>query len=420
MMKAQMKTETVNYTQLLQDIGQRAKAAAAQLALVQTDRKNEALRQAAAGIRSSSALLLAENNKDVENARHAGLAAAMMDRLILTPARIEAMAAGLEAIAQLDDPVGKELAHWQRPNGLTITRRAVPLGVIGIIYESRPNVTADSAGLCLKSGNAVILRGGSESFHSSLAIVAIIHEALEKAQLPVDAVQLIPTKDRAAVGEMLRLSDYIDVIIPRGGENLTKRVSDLTGNCHSYIHAQADHEMARSIILNAKMRRTGVCGATESLVIDATIAPLLLPQLVTELTAAGCEVRGDLRAQTLDPRIVPAIESDWGTEYLEAIISVRIVDRLEEAIHHINRYGSHHTDAIITADTQAAQQFLQQIDSAIVIHNASTQFADGGEFGMGAEIGIATGKLHARGPVGVEQLTTYKYQVCGNGQVRPV
>jgi len=427
-MKAPTHKNPIDYKQLLTEIGQRAKQAATILATAPNQHRNAALHQAASYIRSSLTQLIAENNKDVEAGKAAGLDKAMIDRLTLTPARIESMAAGLEIVAALDDPVGIKLAEWDRPNGLHIVRISVPLGVIGIIYESRPNVTADSAALCIKSGNAAILRGGSESFYSSQAIIALIHQALEEAGLPRDAVQLIPTRDREAVGEMLRLTDYIDVIIPRGGASLTKRVSDeskvptllhLTGNCHSYIHQDADPAMARTLVQNAKMRRTGVCGATESLVIDACIAPSLLPELANDLNAAGCEIRGDLRAQSLSPLITTATDDDWGTEYLDAIISVKIVDTLDEAIHHINRYGSHHTDAIITCDKEAAQHFLQHIDSAIVMHNTSTQFADGGEFGMGAEIGIATGKLHARGPVGAAQLTTYKYHVTGNGQVRP-
>ena len=417
-----------DYKTLMHDIGKRAKIAQAVLANLQTDTKNNALRHGAALLRSQSSLILSENAKDVEGAKSAGLDAAMIDRLLLTPARIESMAQGLETIADLDDPVGKILAEWDRPNGLRISRVAVPLGVIGIIYESRPNVTADAAALCLKSGNAVILRGGSESFYSSSAIVSLLHKALEACGIPADAILLVPTRDRAAVGEMLKLTDYIDVIIPRGGMNLTRRISEeskiptllhLTGNCHTYIHHAADIAMAKAIVMNAKMRRTGICGATESLVIDSRIAATILPAITHDLAAAGCTVRGDLRAQTLDPRIEAASEADWGTEYLDAVISVKIVDTIDEAIDHINQYGSHHTDAIITGDTEAAQLFQQRIDSAIVMHNTSTQFADGGEFGMGAEIGIATGKLHARGPVGVEQLTTYKYLVSGNGQVRP-
>jgi glutamate-5-semialdehyde dehydrogenase len=428
-MKAQMNIHHIDYKALMQNIGARAKAAAAILAIAPAESRNKALSLAASGLRAHTDSLLAENKNDVEDARSAGLDIAMIDRLTLNPARIEAMASALETVAALNDPVGKILAAWDRPNGLHITRRSVPLGVIGMIYESRPNVTADAAGICLKSGNAVILRGGSESLRSSLAIVEVLHTALEQAGLPVDAVQIVPTTDRGAVGEMLQLTDYIDVIIPRGGASLTKRISEeskvptllhLTGNCHSYIHKDADLAMALSIVMNAKMRRTGICGATESLVIDSRITPAILPQLVNELTAVGCGLRGDLRAQTLDARIQPAAECDWATEYLCPLLSIKIVDTLEEAISHINRYGSHHTDAIITANDAAAQQFLQQVESAIVMHNTSTQFADGGEFGMGAEIGIATGKLHARGPVGVEQLTTYKYEVKGCGQVRPV
>jgi glutamate-5-semialdehyde dehydrogenase len=338
------------------------------------------------------------------------------------------MAQGLEQVADLPDPVGRVLAEWERPNGLQISRVSVPLGVIGIIYESRPNVTADAGSLCLKSGNAAILRGGSESLHSSAIIVQCLQKGLRQAGLPDKAVQSIPTRDRAAVGAMLRMAELIDIIVPRGGKSLIERVmaesripviAHLEGNCHVYIHEKADPGIARSVTLNAKMRRTGVCGAAESLVIDRSIAAVQLPGIVDDLTAAGCEVRGDEAAQAADPRVVAANEKDWDTEYLDAVISVRVVDDLDHAIDHVNRHGSHHTDAIVTDDRTAADKFLARVDSAIVLQNASTQFADGGEFGMGAEIGISTGKLHARGPVGADQLTSFKYVVRGTGQTRP-
>jgi glutamate-5-semialdehyde dehydrogenase len=347
---------------------------------------------------------------------------------MLDDQRIEGIAKGLEDVAALPDPVGQTIAEWERPNGLRIARVRVPLGVIGIIYESRPNVTADAGGLCLKSGNAAILRGGSESFHSSTAIAECLRDGLRRANLPADAVQLVPTRDREAVGAMLRMADLIDIIVPRGGKSLIERVmkesripviAHLEGNCHVYIHESADPEIARRVTLNAKMRRTGVCGAAESLLIDRAVAARQLPAIVDDLTGAGCEIRGDKAAQAIDRRVVPATDADWDTEYLDAIISLKVVDGLPAAIEHVNRHGSHHTDAIIAADPAAAERFLAEVDSAIVLHNASTQFADGGEFGMGAEIGISTGKLHARGPVGAEQLTSFKYIVRGAGQTRP-
>jgi glutamate-5-semialdehyde dehydrogenase len=372
--------------------------------------------------------IIAANKKDLEYGKEKGLDAAMLDRLMLNEKRIEAMAAGLETIATLPDPVNKVLDEWTRPNGLTMQRVSVPLGVIGIIYESRPNVTADAAGLCIKSGNAAILRGGGESLHSSTVIAECIHHGLKAAGLSADAVQVIPTRDRLAVGAMLGLTQYIDVIVPRGGKSLTKRVMDesrvptllhLEGNCHTYVHEKANIGMAAEVLLNAKLRRVGVCGATESLLIDESAATSMLPALVDVLTKAECEVRGDSAAQKIDKRIKAATEDDWSTEYLAAVISVKVVKNADEAIAHINHYGSHHTDAIITEDKAAARHFLRKVDSAIVMHNSSTQFADGGEFGFGAEIGIATGRLHARGPVGAEQLTTYKYVVHGTGQTRP-
>lgn len=419
------KPETI--PELLRSMGTAARAAYRVLMNAEDEQKNDALLAAAKAIRNAKALILSENAKDMEAAKTKGLDAAMLDRLLLNDARVEAMAKGLESVAELPDPVGNVLDGWERPNGLKIARVSVPLGVIGIIYESRPNVTADAGALCLKAGNAAILRGGSESLHSSMAITACLHEGLREAGLPETAIQLIPTTDREAVGELLRLTDLVDVIIPRGGKSLTERVQQesrvptllhLDGNCHTYIHAGADPQKALAVTLNAKMRRTGICGATESLLIDRAIAPSLLPKLAAVLLEKGCALRGDDAARMIVPDIEKAIERDWSTEYLDAILSVKIVDGVSEAIAHINRYGSHHTDAIITEDQNAAQEFCSEVDSAIVMHNASTQFADGGEFGMGAEIGIATGRLHARGPVGAAQLVTYKYLVLGNGQVR--
>jgi glutamate-5-semialdehyde dehydrogenase len=412
---------------LMQQLGENARTAYHALAEASTEQKNKALQAAANALRAQKTAILKANEKDITAAEKAGIKGPMLERLVLSDARIEAMAKGLEDIATLPDPVGDILAEWERPNGLKIARVAVPLGVIGIIYESRPNVTADAGALCLKAGNAAILRGGSDSVHSSAAIAACLHEGLRNAGLPETAIQLVPTTDRAAVGEMLNMVGLIDIIVPRGGESLTRRVMEesrvptllhLTGNCHTYIHASANPDMACEVLLNAKMRRTGICGATESVVIDR-VALGMLSSLVDGLTNAGCEIRGDIEAQTVDSRIKPATDADWGTEYLDAIVSVKVVDNIDEAIAHVNRYSSHHTDAIIAENTTAAEAFTRKVDSAIVIHNASTQFADGGEFGMGAEIGIATGRLHARGPVGAAQLTTYKYVVRGNGQTRP-
>lgn len=413
---------------LMTDLGQRARKAARILALTPSAAKDKALRAAAQAIRIDTKLILAANAKDMEAGEAKGLSKAMLDRLMLNPARVEAMAKGLEDIARLPDPVGRSLAEWTRPNGMSIARIAVPLGVIGIIYESRPNVTADAAALCLKSGNATILRGGSESFHSSQAILTALKGGFTACGLPADAVQMVPTTDRAAVGVMLRLSNYIDVIVPRGGKSLVERVvaesriplfQHLEGICHTYVDGSADLEMAKTIVLNAKMRRTGICGATETLLVDRACAGTHLAPLVAMLIDAGCEVRGDAVAQAADARVIPASDADWSTEYLDAIISVGVVDGVGAAVEHINTHGSHHTEAIVAEDSQVAETFLNGCDSAIVLWNASTQFADGGEFGMGAEIGISTGKMHARGPVGVEQLCTFKYVVKGNGQVRP-
>jgi len=413
---------------LIADMGARARAAARVLAIAPTEAKNRALTAAAASLRTQTEAIKAANAEDMAAGEAKGLTKAMLDRLLLTDARIESMAAGLEAVAALPDPVGTVLADWDRPNGLKIARVRVPLGVIGVIYESRPNVTADAAALCLKAGNAVILRGGSESFHSSRAILAAVHAGLAEAGLPLDACQSIPTTDRAAVGALLRAAEYVDVIVPRGGKGLIQRVTEesrvplfkhLEGICHTYIHEAADPAIARAVPLNAKMRRTGICGATETILVDRVIAPAVVPGLVDDLTGAGCTVRGCAETQALDSRVEPATDEDWDTEYLDAIVSMKVVGGLDEAIAHIAEHGSDHTDAILTEDPAAAERFLNAVDSAIVMVNASTQFADGGEFGMGAEIGIATGKLHARGPVGVEQLTSFKYQVRGTGQTRP-
>lgn len=409
-------------------MGLAARNAYSTLSDSQAVQKNLALKEAAKAIRKQMKSILAANAKDMAAARKTGMDKAKLDRLELNEKRIESMAKGLEDIAKLPDPVGKKLATFKRPNGLVIDRVSVPLGVIGIIYESRPNVTADASALCIKSGNAVILRGGSDSFYSSQAIVTCLHAGLAKAKLPKACVQLVETTDRAAVGEMLKMVGLIDIIVPRGGKSLTQRILEesrvptiqhLDGNCHTYIHTKADPKLAAKILLNAKMRRTGVCGATESLVIDGSMLPHL-KSILDSTIKAGCTVRGDALAKKTDARIKAATVEDWGTEYLDSILSVKTVKNIEEAIVHINQYGSHHTDAIITKDKKAAEQFMKRVDSAIVLHNASTQFADGGEFGFGAEIGISTGRLHARGPVGLEQLTTYKYVIHGNGQIRPL
>jgi glutamate-5-semialdehyde dehydrogenase len=413
--------------EVMTGIGRRARDAASIIALASTEVKNAALTHAAAAIRRDRARILDANRRDVD-AVQGKLSASMIDRLALDPSRIEGVARGLEEVAALPDPIGTSLARWTRPNGLDIERARVPLGVIGIIYESRPNVTADAGALCLKAGNAAILRGGSESAHSSRAIHACLTEGLIAAGLPESAIQLVPTQDRAAVGIMLGMAGVIDVIVPRGGRSLIERVMNdskvpvfahLEGLCHVYVDGAADLTMARDIVLNAKMRRVSVCGAAETLLIDRAAAATHVIPIVQALLESGCEVRGDAAVQAADPRVIPATEADWTTEYLEPIIAARIVDGVEGAIVHINRYGSHHTDSIVTGDPAAAERFLDAVDSGIVLVNASTQFADGGEFGMGAEIGISTGKMHARGPVGVEQLTSYKYKVRGRGQIRP-
>jgi len=419
-------TREADLAATMAEIGRRARAAAAALALASAESKVAALREAARAVRDRAPEILAANASDLAEA--GDLSPALRDRLALDPKRIEAIAAGLEAIAELPDPVGRVLAHWTRPNGLAIERVAVPLGVIGIIYESRPNVTADAGGLALKSGNAAILRGGSESFHSSRALLATLREGLKCAGLPEDAIQLVPTRDRAAVGLMLAMSGVIDIIVPRGGASLIERVqresripviAHLEGLCHTYIDGAADPEKARAIVLNAKMRRVSICGATETLLVDREIATTVLPPILADLRAAGCELRGDPEVLALDNKITPATEQDWRTEYLDAILAIRVVDGVDEAIAHIERFGSHHTDAIVTEDQTVAECFLREVDSAIVLVNASTQFADGGEFGMGAEIGISTQRLPPRGPVGAAELTTYKYLVRGTGQVRP-
>ena len=410
-------------------MGRRAREAATALALTSAEAKNAALRLMAERLERDAAKILAANAEDLNAARKKGRDAAFLDRLALKESGVASMATGLREIAALPDPVGQVMARWTRPNGLEISRIRVPLGVVGIVYESRPNVTADAAGLCLKSGNAAILRSGSESFLTALVIANSLVEALAASGLPEAAIQLVPTVDRAAVGFMLAgLGGAIDVIVPRGGKDLVGRVqaearlpvfAHLEGVCHVYVHGAANLDMAKKIVLNAKMRRTGVCGAAETLLIDRKAAPTHLGPLVKMLIEAGCEVRGDEATQRADARVKPATEDDWPKEYLDAIMAVKVVDGLDAAIAHIARYGSQHTDAIVTEDGEAAEQFLARVDSAIVLHNASTQFADGGEFGMGAEIGIATGRFHARGPVGVEQLTIFKYKVRGQGQTRP-
>jgi glutamate-5-semialdehyde dehydrogenase len=414
---------------LMAAMGRKARAAGRALMLATPDAKNTALLAMAQALRASAGLILSANAEDVAQAKLGGANAAFIDRLALDAKRVEAMAAGVEAVALLHDPVGRVLATWMQPNGLVFNRVATPLGVIGIIFESRPNVTADAGALCIKSGNAAILRAGSDSLRTSSLIAEALRAGLASAGLPADAIQLVPTRDRDAVGHLLSgLNGTVDVVVPRGGRSLVERVqadarvpvfAHLDGNCHVYVHAKAEPAMALSILRNAKLRRTGVCGSAETLLVDKACAAAQLRPLVMMLLDAGCAVRGDAMTCAVDPRVTPAIKTDWGTEFLDAIIACRVVDGLDEAIAHIEHHGSHHTDAIITADPEAATRFLAEIDSAIVLHNASTQFADGGEFGFGAEIGIATGRMHARGPVGVEQLCTFKYVVRGSGQIRP-
>ena len=428
-MTAPLKTVEADTAAVMPEIGQRARKAARVLALAPTAQKDKALAATAETIRKRKADILAANAEDMAEAKRGGANAAFLDRLALDDKRVTAMAEGVDVVRKLADPVGEVTESWTRPNGMTIERVRVPLGVVGIIYESRPNVTADAAALCLKAGNAAILRGGSESHRSNRAIHGAIADGLTAAGLPADAIQLVPTRDRAAVGMMLAgLDGTVDVIVPRGGKSLVARVQQearvpvfahLEGICHVYVDKAASLDMAKSILLNAKMRRTGVCGAAETLLVDRAVAPTHLEPLVTMLLDAGCEVRGDDAARQADARVKPASEEDWSTEYLDSIISARVVNGVDDAIAHIERYGSHHTDFIVTDDNAAAEKFLREVDSAIVLHNASTQFADGGEFGFGAEIGIATGRFHARGPVGVEQLTSFNYRVRGSGQIRP-
>lgn len=416
-------------TALMRGIGEAAKAASRRLAIATPEEKNNALKAAAKALRAATPAILAANAKDVEAAKAAGRPASFVDRLLLDEKRVAGIAKGLEEIAELPDPIGTALAEWTRPNGLKFQRVRVPLGTIGIIYESRPNVTADAGALSLKAGNASILRGGSESHHSSVAIHACLVEGLRAAGLPEAAIQLVPTTDREAVGAMLRgLDGAVDVIVPRGGKSLVQRVQEearvpvfahLEGICHTYVDKAANLDIALPIVVNAKMRRTGVCGATECLLIDKNAKSDFVTPLVKALLDESCEVRGDAVVQKADPRVKPASNEDFGKEFLEPIIAVKMVDGVNGAIDHIARYGSQHTDAIITESEATAERFLDRVDSAIVLVNASTQFADGGEFGFGGEIGIATGKMHARGPVGVEQLTSFKYKVRGNGQIRP-
>jgi glutamate-5-semialdehyde dehydrogenase len=419
----------LNIDALMRDLGRRARAAAEVLRLATAEQRTAAISAMAAAVRRAAGEILAANADDLAAGRRTGLSEALLDRLALTPARVEGIAASLDTVAAIPDPVGAETARWTRPNGLDIARVRTPIGVIGVVYESRPNVTADAAALCVRSGNAVILRGGSESLRSSLALHAALEAGLREAGLPEAAVQIVPVADRSAVGPMLAgLNGDLDLLIPRGGKSLVARVQaearvavlgHLEGLCHVYVHESADAAKAQAIVANAKMRRVSVCGAAETLLIDATIAPRLLRDIAANMTRLGCELRGDGRARSLVPEMAQATEADWTTEYLEPILAVRVVDGLDAAVEHIATYGSGHTDAIVTEDAQAAEAFLARVDSAIVLLNASTQFADGGEFGFGAEIGIATDKLHARGPVGAEQLTTYKYVVRGTGQTRP-
>jgi glutamate-5-semialdehyde dehydrogenase len=421
--------QTSEVAKIMDEIGRAAVQASAELALASTEKKNAALTAMAAALRAQRDAILKANELDMRSAQERNLTSALLDRLKLDPSRVEAMARGIEEIISLADPIGTTIAEWTRPNGLLIQRVRVPLGVIGIIYESRPNVTADAGALCLKSGNAAILRGGTESYHSSRAIHECLVAGLKQAGLPVAAIQMIPTTDRAAVGYMLAaMADYIDVIVPRGGKSLIARVQQearvpvighLEGNCHVYVDKDADLTMAKEIVKNAKLRRTGICGSAETLLIDKAVIATHLTPIVQYLLDNKCEVRGDATVQKADARVLPAKEEDWYTEYLDAIIAAKVVDGVDDAIAHITKYGSAHTESIVTENQSTADKFLNGVDSAIVLHNASTQFADGGEFGMGAEIGISTDKFHARGPVGVEQLTSYKYKVRGNGQLRP-
>lgn len=421
-------TDTASLNDTMNDMGARARKASALLVKAGPQARTNALKAMANRIRQNADTIIAANAKDMQAARAKNLTPSLLDRLELSAARLESIAQGLESVSEIADPVGDVLASWERPNGLQISRVRGPIGVIGIIYESRPNVTADAGSLCVRSANAAILRGGSESVHSATAITAALQDGLADAGLPRDAVQMVPTTDRAAVGFMLKgLSGNLDVIIPRGGKSLVARVQEearvpvighLEGLCHTYVHENADPVKAVEIVTNAKMRRTGICGSTETLLIDASVASDLLPKIAKSLTDLGCELRGNDKAQAIVPMIA-ATEEDWRTEYLAPVISIKVVADITEALEHVQAYSSGHTEAILTEDTAAAERFLHEIDASIVMHNASTQFADGGEFGMGAEIGIATGRLHARGPVGAEQLTIFKYMVRGNGQTRP-
>ena len=419
---------TKTIIEIMQDMGREASDAAQVLANSSTEARDFAIKIGASALRDNVEKIIDANDKDVAGGKQKNLTPAMLDRLELNRERIYSIADGLDAISELSDPVGRIINSWKRPNGLSISRVGVPLGVIGVIYESRPNVTADAGCLCLKSGNASILRGGSESFYSSTAIFDCLKYALKVADLPIDAIQMVPTINRDAVGEMLTMTDFIDVIVPRGGRSLVERVqreakipifAHLEGICHTYVNIDSSPKMARDIVLNAKMRRTGICGATETLLIDRDAIGTHLGPILDELIRAGCEIRGDAEIQKFDGRVLAADEADWDTEYLDSIISICQVNGVEEAIDHVNHHGTEHTDAIVTNNTDIAELFLKGVNSAIAVHNASTQFADGGEFGMGAEIGISTGKMHARGPVGVEQLTTFKYIVRGAGQIRP-
>ena len=427
-MEPERKLSEKDISSLMSQMGAKAAKAGQIIKQATSKQKDDALKIAAQTLRNNKHSILLANSIDMDHASKKGLKSALIDRLDLTGSRLEGVALGLENITELSDPVGQVIKSWHRPNGLEISQIRVPLGVIGIIYESRPNVTADAGGLCLKSGNAVILRGGSESFNTSRAIVSCLHEGLRSANLPENSIQLVPTRDRGAVGQLLTMTEYIDVIVPRGGKSLVERVQNesrvptiahLEGLCHVYLDNEADTEMACNIVLNAKMRRTGVCGAAETLLIDQLAADRLLPPIAKQLVEAGCELRGDDSSRALVTGIKTATESDWSTEYLDAILSIKIVDGVSGAIAHIGDYGSNHTDTIVTNNELVAERFLTEVDSAIVLHNASTQYADGGEFGLGAEIGISTGRLHARGPVGAEQLTCFKYVVRGNGQTRP-
>ncbi len=419
--------EQMDIPALMRGLGENAKAAGRVLAQTSTEAKNTALHVSAAALRTDAETIKSANALDMAAAEQKGVKGSFLDRLLLSDDRIEAMARGLEDIARLPDPVGDVIAAWEQPNGLQIERLRVPLGVIGVIYESRPNVTADAGALCLKAGNASILRGGSESFRSSAEIMECLLAGLRAAEIPETAIQRVPTTDRSAVGELLRLTDYVDVIIPRGGKSLIERVTaeskvplfkHLEGICHVYVDGAADPDKARAVVLNAKMRRTGICGSAETLLVDRAASDQL-PGILDGLVEAGCEIRGDVAAQAIDARMSAATQDDWGTEYLDSIISVAMVDGVDGALAHIVAHSSDHTDSIITEDADVAARFLNEVDSAIVMHNASTQFADGAEFGMGAEIGISTGKMHARGPVGVEQLTSMKYVVRGDGHIRP-